>query len=272
MTAHLRTTGLSRRAYARQRGCSESAVRQAIADGRLKPALLPDGSIDGAQADALLAESTIAGKEPPSELSAARQQKLRAQCALLRDEIEAVEKSLIAPDEARDVAIQIGRHVADRLRRMVDDIAPKVVGKGAESRSAPRSRNTPTAALTDLATTKMIGTKDAATKLKPRVLAKMSATELAAMKTTLQARRLELQIAQRDALLLDLGMIGQAQMKRFMAVRTKMLALHHQMAPRLEAMSVKEVRGALRKAVDDAISELVCEMVPAKVLVTTAPS
>ena len=271
MTAHLRTTGLSRRAYARQRGCSESAVRQAIADGRLKPALLPDGSIDGAQADALLAESTIAGKEPPSELSAARQQKLRAQCALLRDEIEAVEKSLIAPDEARDVAIQIGRHVADRLRRMVDDIAPKVVGKGPIEISTTIQEHTH-AALTDLATTKMIGTKDAATKLKPRVLAKMSATELAAMKTTLQARRLELQIAQRDALLLDLGMIGQAQMKRFMAVRTKMLALHHQMAPRLEAMSVKEVRGALRKAVDDAISELVCEMVPAKVLVTTAPS
>lgn len=42
--------GLSRRAYARHRGVSESAVRKAIAEGRIS--LEPDGTIDAARADA----------------------------------------------------------------------------------------------------------------------------------------------------------------------------------------------------------------------------
>jgi hypothetical protein len=42
--------GLSRRAYAARRGCSESAVRKAIATGRI--AVEPDGTIDPARADA----------------------------------------------------------------------------------------------------------------------------------------------------------------------------------------------------------------------------
>lgn len=43
--------GLSRRAYAAHRGCSESAVRKAIATGRI--ATEADGTIDAARADAM---------------------------------------------------------------------------------------------------------------------------------------------------------------------------------------------------------------------------
>lgn len=42
--------GVSRREYARRRGCSESAVRKAIASGRITPE--PDGTIDPEKADA----------------------------------------------------------------------------------------------------------------------------------------------------------------------------------------------------------------------------
>ena len=42
--------GMSRRAYAAHRGCSESAVRKAIATGRI--ATEDDGTIDAATADA----------------------------------------------------------------------------------------------------------------------------------------------------------------------------------------------------------------------------
>ena len=42
--------GLSRRAYAAHRGCSESAVRKAIATGRIS--VEADGTIDPAKADA----------------------------------------------------------------------------------------------------------------------------------------------------------------------------------------------------------------------------
>lgn len=42
--------GLSRRAYARHRGCAESAVRKALASGRI--GLEPDGTIDPVKVDA----------------------------------------------------------------------------------------------------------------------------------------------------------------------------------------------------------------------------
>jgi hypothetical protein len=48
--------GLSRRAYARHRGCAESAVRKAIATGRITPE--PDGTINPAKADAQWAAQT----------------------------------------------------------------------------------------------------------------------------------------------------------------------------------------------------------------------
>ena len=44
---------MSRRAYAIRRGCSEKTVRKAIADDRIKDALLPDDTIDAEKADAL---------------------------------------------------------------------------------------------------------------------------------------------------------------------------------------------------------------------------
>ena len=48
--------GLSRRAYARHRGCAENAVRKAIASGRIT--LEPDGTIDAAKADAQWSANT----------------------------------------------------------------------------------------------------------------------------------------------------------------------------------------------------------------------
>lgn len=55
-------TGVSIRAYARMRGCSESAVRKAIASKRVKPE--PDGSIDPERADREWAKNTLAGGTP----------------------------------------------------------------------------------------------------------------------------------------------------------------------------------------------------------------
>ena len=59
--------GISIRAYAKRRGCSDKAVRKAIADGRIKAAQLPDKSIDPDLADDLWERNTDAvqrrGKE-----------------------------------------------------------------------------------------------------------------------------------------------------------------------------------------------------------------
>ena len=53
--------GLSRRAYAALRGVHESAVRQAIATGRIT--LEADGTIDAAKADAMWDASTDPAKQ-----------------------------------------------------------------------------------------------------------------------------------------------------------------------------------------------------------------
>lgn len=63
--------GLSRRAYARHRGCAENAVRKAIASGRIT--LEPDGTIDPAKADAQWSANTDPARQrgtqaqPPAE-------------------------------------------------------------------------------------------------------------------------------------------------------------------------------------------------------------
>ena len=50
--------GLSQRAYGRHRGVSDKAVRKAIATGRIRDAVLPDGTIDAAMADRLWEQNT----------------------------------------------------------------------------------------------------------------------------------------------------------------------------------------------------------------------
>lgn len=55
--------GISIRAYARQRGVSEAAVRKAIKTGRVTP--LPDGTIDAARADRQWGSNTDQAKQRP---------------------------------------------------------------------------------------------------------------------------------------------------------------------------------------------------------------
>ena len=55
--------GMSRRAYARHRGCNERTVRRAIEDGRIAAAMGPDG-IDPHKADALWEANT---SRPPDQ-------------------------------------------------------------------------------------------------------------------------------------------------------------------------------------------------------------
>src|SRR5687768_14105582 len=96
-----RTLGLSRRAYARARGVDESTVREHVASGLLKPALLPDGSIDAALADALLAKGRTRGERTAPDLAGARRRKLAAQVALLADEVAEREGNLVPLAEAK---------------------------------------------------------------------------------------------------------------------------------------------------------------------------
>ncbi len=85
--------GLSRRAYARHRGCAENAVRKAIASGRIS--VEADGTIDPAKADAQWAANTDPslqrGAHAPTAKAAARAPE---QKPVPRAAIEAVQATL----------------------------------------------------------------------------------------------------------------------------------------------------------------------------------
>jgi hypothetical protein len=91
--------GVSRREYARLRGCSESAVRKAIATGRI--VLEPDGTIDPEKADAQWA----AMSDPARQRGAAAERSWRdagrpGEKAVPRAAIEAVQETLNESGEA----------------------------------------------------------------------------------------------------------------------------------------------------------------------------
>lgn len=240
-------------------------MRKAIADGRLKPAMHADGSLDAPKADDLLAQSTVAGREPPSELTEARQRKLRAQCALLRDEIEALESSLISPAEAEEAMRSSCLHVAARLRTMMEEVLPAVVMVEAIAASAAIQAAT-YATLEALSKTKVLPAAPAKPEGRERSLAKMTGTELAALKVSLQAHRMELQSEQRDRALLRLDDISRQIVTRFTSVRTKLLSLHHRAAPQLRMVDQAEARRVLGSLVDEAIEVLDGPMVPIAML------
>lgn len=251
----MRTSGLSRRAYARQRGCSEAAVRKAIADGRLKKAVLPDGSIDAHRADELLAHSTIASREPPSELSEARLRKLRVQCALLRDEIEGLERASVSPAEAAELHETIFVHAAGKFLDLVNEIAPNLVEVDAPKASAV-IQEAIYAALDRLASTQLVNDAEPSLKSKGISLSKLTGTQLEAMKTTLQARRMELEAARRDGTSLSLEAVGQDLKGRIVTSRSKLLALPHRAAPLVQQSDEKQARIVLHRLIREAVEPM----------------
>ena len=251
----MRTSGLSRRAYARQRGCSEAAVRKAIADGRLKKAVLPDGSIDAHRADELLAHSTIASREPPSELSEARVRKLRAQCALLQDEIEELEGALITPGEAEEARSASCGHVTAKVRTMLERLIPRVTDVEAVEASAAIQQEAHQTLL-ELSQTVVMPISEPQERQKQRGLAKLTGVQLEALKNSLQARRLEVQSEQRDRTLVRLDDLGRDVTARFMTVRTKLLSLHHRSAPQLMHVDVARAREVLSPMVAEIVEAL----------------
>ena len=102
--------GLSRRAYARHRGCDESAVRKAIAAGRIS--VEADGTIDPEKADAAWAANTSKirgvddgapaetkgkanGNGPVSELARIRAKKLGADTAKVELAVDRLRGGLV---------------------------------------------------------------------------------------------------------------------------------------------------------------------------------
>jgi hypothetical protein len=123
-------TGISRRAYARTRGISEAAVRAAVKSGVLASAVLPNGTIDAAKADKLLAAANTRpkpGRTPPV-LASARQRRLRAQARDLQDEEHELSLALVNPRWAEHYINGLLDDVIVLIRQWPAKIAPSLLG------------------------------------------------------------------------------------------------------------------------------------------------
>ena len=120
--------GLSRRAYARHRGCNESAVRKAIAAGRIS--VEADGTIDPEKADAAWAANTSRirgvddgapvetkgkanGNGPVSELTRMRAKKLGADTAKVELAVDRLRGGLVDRQQVGKVVFTFFRRLRD---------------------------------------------------------------------------------------------------------------------------------------------------------------
>lgn len=258
MTTHLRTAGLSIRAYARETDRSEATVRLAIREGRLSSALLPSGKIDRAKADAAFARNTR-GSKPPSGLNDARRRKLLAQCRLLADEIAATEATLVEPNAAKALVQSMSCQVAAAFLALPMPLARRVHGME-QTEAAAAVSDTVRSVLEDLSQRRFQFQGEPVAEPTPDYDA-MDRADLAALKATLEARRLELLRAEMTGEQLVMAEVSRAMIDRSSKVRGKLLGLHVRVAPYCSHTPLPEVVTLLRSTIEEALAEFACQFV-----------
>ena len=261
--------GVSRRAYAKRRGCTEKAIRDRITDGTLAKAVLPDGTIDADKADALLAARVTAGKHVGSDLNEARRRKLAAGVALLQDDVSALVDSVVRVDDAGQHIRQNSLEIAQRLFRIADECAGKVAGKEAAT-AADILDDAVRAALDDLSDG---GSEDddldnedapyleAQNPPGGAALDDLTAVQLAALKADLEAHRLETKRALNNGKLVEIERICGEFAARCSIVRNRMLGLHMKIAPHLLSADKRKAKELLEIEISEGVEEMACTWV-----------
>ena len=138
--------GLSRRAYAKHRGCNESAVRKAIAAGRIT--VEADGTIDPEKADAAWAANTSRirsvdngapakpkgkgkanGNGPVSELTRMRAKKLGADTAKVELAVDRLRGGLVDRQQVGKVVFTFFRRLRDAWMAWPDRIGREMAAE-----------------------------------------------------------------------------------------------------------------------------------------------
>jgi hypothetical protein len=249
-----RTAGLSRRAYARARGVDESTVREHIASGLLKPALLPDGSIDAAAADALLAKGRTRGRGTTTDLAGARRRKLAAQVALLADEVAERDGNLVPVAEAKRVAAEILRRLAWGLRPLVAQ-APALAGRDSATAFALLTESVHEI-LTGLSETPVVAEQGCEPDTLSPALEGLDPVALAARKADLEAQRIELIRAEARGELVALGTFESMVLPPCLTYRAGLLALPTKLAPSFEGLDPTGAAAALREALQEILANV----------------
>lgn len=245
-------SGVSRREFARRRGVSERSVRRAIEDGRIAAAVLPDGSLDADLADGMLSSGSVTGVSAPSSLAAARRRKLAATVALLADELGELERSVltrVVGEATDDLCVS---EVARQLLTLPDELAPQVAGL-APAIAAPIVEDAVTAAMNRIAdggeklAEDHAPTTGVAVATSAPDLAGMSATQLAALKAHLQARKLEIERGLKRRDLMTIAEWEQSMGLRMMTTKHRVCGLHYKTAARFDSATVEEARSIIRE-------------------------
>jgi hypothetical protein len=249
--AQMRKIGVSRRRYARIRGVAESTIRKAVKDGRLAPAVLPDGTIDRDKGDELLAASTVAGAHVSSTLSEAMRRKAAASAALLADEVAEMEATLVPIGNVLDLEERVHAHVSDRLNAHILPCAPKIAGQepGVAFKILMDVVNE---ALADISSTEIrVGRSRKKKAGKGKALADMTADEIAIFRTELLARRLELRCAAKNGEMVDPEIYCRPYMDEATRIRTNVLGMPSKFAPRVIHKDADRVREILAEELEN---------------------
>lgn len=269
--------GISRRQYAKRRGVSERSIRRAIEDGRIAASVLPDGMLDSDQADGLLAVGSVTGAAVPPKLADARRRKLAATVALLADDLDELERSVLtrAVGEATDDLIV--REVARQFLALPDELAPKVAGL-APAIAAPIVEDAVRDALNRIAdkgeklADDRAPTTDVAVVAAAPDLASMSATQLAAMKADLQARKLEIERGLKRRELMTVDEWERSMGLRMTTAKHRVCGLHYKTASRFDSATVDGARSIIRDELCDIIYDFARTPALAKELIGEPPA
>lgn len=246
------TKGISRRQYARQRGCDERLVRRKIADGSLVAAVQPDGKLDGAIADRLW--TTTTGPRVQGTLAAARRRRLRASCNVLAWNVGKLRDSLIEVGHIAEGAAAMVNLVDATFGPLPSKLAPSLAGQPAPRAFVVLDDNI-RAALTDLAESNSVTYGEGV--VHPTFeLAGLDETGLATARHNFAAERTELLHRRQrgDLLVVDEVIAGLTDaITRF---RTRLCYLPGKLAPHFLSRNVAESARLLRRELDDALRDL----------------
>lgn len=252
--------GVSRTVFARHRGVSRNTVSKHLASGLLKPAVLPDGTLDEALADALL-DANLTRQPPdensPSDLTLARRRKTRASIRKLRDECIALQSEYAPIELLHEFERPNVEAIITRLRRIPRQAAKGIVGRS-PAVACEHVRAVIYEALTQLGDGHgLSGPPDDGEEPDSEVSIVGNSVQLSALLTDMQAVRIELLREIKTGGRVSVDEFFEGWDRRIGNCRQQMIGLPTKLASQLAmATSEKDARDLIARDVEHAVTEL----------------
>jgi hypothetical protein len=253
------TSGLSRRAYAKSRHIDEGTVRKHLKSGVLAEALLPDGTIDPQRADELLKAARTKGKTVSIPLATAKLNKEAVLAIKDARVVAELERNLVRPDDSANWVAEGASVIAHILRKFPERVAGSVVGKDGRTihRLLSEAINDTLNETSAMFAEREQAAKSAVESYVPEVpdLRAMTATQLAAHRTVLQTRKLQLELARDEGILRYGDELMIPVTETIAVVKSRLWALPARCGTQVEAApSIEVVVGILRAEIEEIVA------------------